>query len=61
MLKNKQALYKTGVFKCKGDYDACRQGGDWKVCAALLALCITTELKILRALGAGTIGYMIGH
>ena len=47
--------YKTGIFRCRGDYEACLQsGGGFKTCAALFALCISHELKLAPALGIGT-------
>jgi hypothetical protein len=64
--KNKQVHYKTGVFQCLGDYEACCQQRSWKFCAPWLAVCITHQLKILQAVGitagvAGGLRGMIGH
>jgi hypothetical protein len=47
--------YKTGIFKCRGDYETCLQSGAGsKTCAALFALCISHQLKLASALGIGT-------
>ena len=61
--RNKQVRYKTRVFKCWGDYHTCCEHGDWKACAAWLALCITNELKALGLGPAAYIGvkFLIGH
>jgi hypothetical protein len=59
--KNKQVRYKKGVFQCGDEYHNCCQHGDWKLCAALLALCITNELKWLGAATAVGVKYVIGH
>jgi hypothetical protein len=58
--------YKTRVFKCVGDYGICCQQADWRFCAAWLAVCISNELQVLKALGLGPAAYvavksMIGH
>jgi hypothetical protein len=58
--------YKTRVFKCVGDYGICCQQANWRLCAAWLAVCISNELQVLKALGLGPaayvgVKYMIGH
>jgi hypothetical protein len=53
--------YAKGIFQCGDDYHTCCQHGDWKVCAALLALCITNELKWLGTATAVGVKYVIGH
>jgi hypothetical protein len=54
MTKGKPS-YKTGIFKCRGDYETCLQSGaGFKTCAALFALCISHQLKLGPALGIGT-------
>jgi hypothetical protein len=59
--RNKRDRYEKGVFKCGSDYHkCCQQHSDWKLCAALLALCITNELKWLGAAAYG-VKYMISH
>ena len=53
--------YTKGVFQCGDEYHKCCQQGAWKVCAALLALCITNELKWLGTATAVGVKYVIGH
>jgi hypothetical protein len=58
--------YQSAVFKCWGDYETCCKHADWKLCAALLAICVTNQLKALGfGTGAGaayfTIKHLLGH
>lgn len=64
--RNIRARYQTAIFRCRDDYLTCCQHDDWRICAALLVICITNQLRALGALGLGPAAYisikhLIGH
>ena len=36
--------YKTSIFKCLADYEKCCLTHDWRLCGALVAVCIAKQL-----------------
>ena len=45
-----------------GDYQTCCKHADWKFCAALLAICVTNQLKTLGfGTGAGAAYFTNKH
>jgi hypothetical protein len=44
MRKRIQRGYQTAIFKCLSDYEKCCGERDWKACAQLMVICISTKL-----------------
>jgi hypothetical protein len=53
--------YQTAIFKCLSDYRKCCRDGDWKLCASIMAICISKQVAWAGSAVVAATKYFSGH
>jgi ribosomal protein S20 len=53
--------YQTAIFKCLSDYQKCCRDGDWKLCASIMAICISKQVAWAGSAVVAATKYFSGH